>query len=181
MAYQEPGLYIIPEVSLTCSTQSREKVEGIIAGELINHVTDAADTSQFLVITWWQQIEKEIYQYNLTATATITELKPIGRHVYSFTLNVNDDNRLNTVSAGNVLGIRINTRLFNLYYDASRIGIINHRVLAARFELSDSNPISIPTIANVSTDMNTAIRGAPLLSFGDRGIATMYNSIKLVL
>ena len=160
MAYQEPGLYIIPQVSLNdmCSSQSRERVDGIIAGELISDT----DASQFLIITWWQRIGRETY--NLTVTATITELKPISGHVYSFTLNINDD-RLN-VMAGNVLGIGIDPQVFNLYYDASRIGIMNHKVLA-RFEVSDS---STPITANVSIDKNTTIRGAPLLSFGDRGI-----------
>jgi hypothetical protein len=170
MAYQQSGLtvYIIPEISLACSTQSRETVEGVlIAGELLISA-DAADTSQFLTITWWQQIRRE--SYNLTAIAAITELKPISEYVYSFTLNMNNDRPLD-VSAESVLGIGINTQFFTLYYDASRIGITNHRVLAG-FEFLDSNPISIPTIANVSTDVNTAIRGAPLLSFGDRGIVT---------
>ena len=164
MAYQETGLYIIPQISLsdTCSAQSRERVNGIIAGELISD-TDAADTShdQFLVITWWQQSEIRKRTYNLVATATITELKPISRHVYSFTLN-----GLN-VTAGNVLGIGIDTRIFSLYYDASRTRIMNCRVLGG-FELSNSR--SIPITANVSTDVNTVIHGAPLLSFGDGGI-----------
>lgn len=160
MAYQEPGLYIIPQVSLsdTCSSQSRERVDGIIAGELISDT----DASQFLIITWWQRIGRETY--NLTVTATITELKPISGHVYSFTLNINDD-RLN-VTADNVLGIGIDPQIFNLYYNARRTGIMNHRVLAG-FEFSDFR--GIPITANVSTDVNTVIRGAPLLSFGDRG------------
>ena len=165
MAYQEPGLYIIPQISLsdTCSAQSRERVDGIIAGELISD-TDAADTNQFLTITWWQRIRKATY--NLTATTTITELKPISRHVYSFTLNISDG--LNVI-AGNVLGIGIDTQIFSLYYDASRTGIMNRRVLGG-FEFSNSR--GIPITANVSTDVNTVIRGAPLLSFGDRGTIT---------
>ena len=165
MAYQETGLYIIPQISLSdmCSAQSRERVEGIVAGELISDA-DAADTNQFLIITWWQQIRKATY--NLTATTIITDLKPISRHVYSFTLNVNEG--LN-VTAGNVLGIGIDTRIFSLYYDASRTGIMNRRVLGG-FEFSDSR--DIPITANVSTDVDTVIRGAPLFSFqiGDRGI-----------
>ena len=164
IAYQERGLYIIPQISLsdTCSAQSRERVNGIIAGELISD-TDAADTSQFLIITWWQQSEIRKRTYNLIATATITELKPISRHVYSFTLNISDG--LN-VTAGNVLGIGIDTRIFSLYYDASRTSIMNRRVLGG-FELSNSR--GIPITANVSTDVNTVIHGAPLLSFGDGG------------
>ena len=162
MAYQEPGLYIIPQISLsdTCNAQYRERVDGIIAGELISDT----DASQFLIITWWQRSEIRKRTYNLIATATITELKPISRHVYSFTLNLNDG--LN-VTAGNVLGIGINPQVFSLYYDASRIGIMNHRVLDG-FEFLDSR--GIPITANVSIDVNTVIRGAPLLSFGDRGI-----------
>ena len=177
MAYQEPGLYIIPEITLTCSRLSivdvvsgnLERVEGIIGGELLSG-TDVRVTRPFLTITWWQQIGKET-NYNLTATTTITELKPIeGRpNVYSFTINL-DYARLN-VSEGNVLGIGIDTRIFKLYYNASRSGILNHRALP-RFEVSDSSPISIiPSTVNVSTDSNaaTVIRGVPLLSFGDRG------------
>ena len=164
MAYQERGLYIIPQISLsdTCSAQSHERVDGIIAGELISD-TDAADTSQFLIITWWQQSEIRKRTYNLIATATITELKPISRHVYSFTLNVNEGLNL---TAGNVLGIGIDTRIFSLYYDASRMGIMNRRVLDG-FEFLDST--GIPITANVS-DSTDVIHGAPLLSFGDRGI-----------
>ena len=167
MAYQESGLYIIPELSLACSGQSivnRDKVEGIIGGELLD--TDRGDMRQFLTITWWQRIGKGTY--NLTAMTTITELKPINGHpnVYYFRLNMNDDMLLN-VTAGNVLGIRINTRIFNLYYDANRRGIMNHRAVL------DSNPIGIPGTLNVSTDTHTVIRGAPLLSFGDRGIVTI--------
>ena len=162
MAYQEPGLYIIPELSLTCSGQSivnSDSMEGIIGGELLTR-----DMKQFLTITWWQPIGNKAY--NLTATTTISELEAIDGHpnVYYFRLNMNDD-RLN-VTAGNVLGIRLNTRIFKLYYDASRRGIMNHRVLT---EFLDSNPISIPSTVNVSTDTNIVIRGAPLLSFGDRG------------
>ena len=168
MTYQEPGLYIIPKISLACSipsTINRERVEGVLAGELL----DTGDTNQLLTVTWWQQIqdsEKE-QAYNLTATATITELKPTdGRpNVYSFILNMSDD-RLNVI-AGNVLGIRINTRIFKPYYDASRSGIMNHRVLT-RFQ---SNPSGVPSTVNVTTDTNAIICGAPLLSFGERGRA----------
>ena len=160
----ESGLYLlVPAPSFMCSRRStitRRSMEGIVGGELSNTI---AGGIKGLTITWWQSIGDQIY--NLTATTTTTELRPINGHpnTYSFTLNMNND-RLN-VTAGNVIGIQFDTEIFNLYYDTSRRGIINHRITS--FE-SGSSQINI--IEDTSLSDRVTFHGVPLFSSTDRGI-----------
>ena len=138
-------------------------MEGIVGGELSNTV---AGGTKGLTITRWQSIGDQIY--NLTATTTTTELRPINGHpnTYSFTLNMNND-RLN-VTAGNVIGIQLDTEIFNLYYDANRRGTINHRITTF---VSGSNQISIPRMEDAPCLSNrVTFCGATLFSSIERGI-----------
>ena len=150
IAYPQPGLYIIPALSFACSGGD-SNVEVIVGGELKKTVINAgARKMSPLMITWWQQNETD-QMYTLADAANITELRAIDGHpnTYSFRL------RFDT-TAGNVLGIRLNTGIFMLYYDSSRVEIVNHRI---RFE-----PGSIQVVLPDST-----IHGAPLFSFVDTG------------
>ena len=172
MAYPRPGLYIIPALSLMCNRlsianrQTRESVKGIIAGGSFDAA--AGDTKRLLTITWWQQITQRTY--NLTAATSIanTDLGAIDGHpnAYSFTLNMS----LNA-TAGNVLGIAINTPNLNFYYDANGRGIMNSTIIG--FE-SNLDQIRIPSTVDVST--GSVIRGVPLVSFVDKGITSNNNA-----
>ena len=175
IAYPESGLYIIPALSLndTCSRgfNSVMSVEGIIGGKF-NETDIAGGTKPPLMrISLWQQTGNQTY--HLTAATPITTLTAIDGHpnTYSFTLIMSDyiDINMFDLAMGIVLGIRLNTQIFELYYDLNRRDITNHRISDLMFQY----------LVDIDVSEDTTIRGAPLLSI-DKGILYITSCINTV-
>ena len=143
IAYPRSGLYIIPALSFNdlCSREldsvMSARVEGIIGGELKDIMFNDSEKDiaggtytkpTLMQITWWKTVNQTYYR---TAATTITNLRAIDGHpnTYSFMIDCIDINNMFDLAVRNVLslGIRLNTEMFELYYDSNRRDITNRR------------------------------------------------------